>query len=163
MLSGAHLPVPNAVLLKPSSCPSRGTGRKYQCGPVRCGREQRFLTANIFHYRLAYRPVAWSLAPHLEWSLSEAKRTSFGTGAEWIGRPPPAGLAADAHPLLSAVFVAISRKTAAALLSKPRPRVENSRARTIACSRGAPPAVASVTSQAAYEGSIPFARSNRSP
>src|SRR5450759_4374264 len=62
MLSGAHLPVPNAVLLKPSSCPSRGTGRKYQCGPVRCGREQRFLTANIFHYRLAYRPVAWSLS-----------------------------------------------------------------------------------------------------
>src|SRR5450756_1324839 len=56
--------------------PIKGTGRKYQCGPVRCGREQRFLTANIFHYRLAYRPVAWSLAPHLEWSLSEAKRTS---------------------------------------------------------------------------------------
>src|ERR1035437_1116149 len=90
----------------------------------------------------------------------EAKPTSFGTGAEWIGSPPPAALAADAHPLLSAVFVAISRKTAAALLSKPRPRVENSRARTIACSRGALPAVASVASQAAYEGSIPFARSN---
>src|SRR5450759_1486170 len=86
MLSGAHLPVPNAVLLKPSSCPSRGTGREYQCGPVRCGREQRFLIANIFHYRLAYCPVAWSLAPHLEWSLLEAKRTLFGTGAECIGR-----------------------------------------------------------------------------
>src|SRR5665647_1331796 len=64
MLSGAHLPVPNAVLLKPPSCPSRGTGRKYECRPVRCGREQLFLTANIFHNRLACSPVAWSLAAH---------------------------------------------------------------------------------------------------
>ena len=36
----------------------RGIGRKYQCGPARCGREQRFLKANIFQNRLACRPVA---------------------------------------------------------------------------------------------------------
>jgi hypothetical protein len=40
----------------------------------------------------------------------------FGTGDERIGSPLLAGLAADADPLLSAVFVAISRKAAAALM-----------------------------------------------
>jgi hypothetical protein len=38
--------------------------------------------------------------------------------------------------------------------------VENSRARIVACSRGAASAVGSVVSQAAYEGSILFARSS---